>query len=178
MTAELVQPNKGGRPKGARSALPMLRAARWALRHLADEGAAPPNAGAAMMLAMARQRPEQFAVTLDRLEAQDRAAKGQMAAGLAQAVAMLSGASGAMPADRRVRNLSLGLGDVRDFLNGRALSWIASLPDRCRGVGMALMRVGVAFRVVVAIHSEDLAPYEEGQGIPEWNPRNGGAGWK
>ena len=173
MTAELVQPNKGGRPKGARSALPMLRAARWALRHLADEGAAaPPNAGAAMMLAMARQRPEQFAVTLDRLEAQDRAAKGQMAAGLAQAVAMLSGASGAMPADRRVRNLSLGLGDVRDFLNGRALSWIASLPDRCRVVGMALKRVGVAFRVVVAIHSEDLAPYEEGQGIPEWKPVN------
>jgi hypothetical protein len=173
MTAELVQPNKGGRPKGARSALPMLRAARWALRHLADEGAAaPPNAGAAMMLAMARQRPEQFAVTLDRLEAQDRAAKGQMAAGLAQAVAMLSGANGAMPADRRARNLTLTMKEVVQLLNGSALSWIERLPERFRVVEVVVRRRASFLWVVVTIHSEDLTPHEEGQGIPEWKPVN------
>jgi hypothetical protein len=94
MTAEaVVQPKKTGRPKGSRNAPPGLRAARWAVRHLADEGAVPPTALAARMLAMAREEPDRFALYLDQAEMQVRPARVERAASAAQAVAGLPGES-------------------------------------------------------------------------------------
>ena len=167
MTAEVMRGKRIGRPPGSRSAPPGLRAARWALRHLADEGAVAPSALAGRFLAMAREQPGQFAVVLDQLEAQERAVKGRGAGVAAQGVsAPLAG-----PASRRVRKLLLYGQQMIDYLRSAPLSWVQRLPPH-RAVEFAQTRPGHGGGWVVTIEGPALSPVPEGQPTPEWRVEN------
>jgi len=160
MTAEAAAKGKKiGRPKGAKSAPPGLRAARWVRRHLGDEAAVPPSPLAARLLALAREEADRFALFLDQAEMQARPWGG--VGGPAQ------GAS-----SRRVRKLVLSGRQAMDFWQGTRLSWMQALPPDLRVIEWRMTRPGHGGGWVLTIESPTLSPVPEGQPVPEWQAGN------
>jgi hypothetical protein len=138
MVAEAVeqaQRKKIGRPKGARSAPPGLRAARWAMRHLDDEGAVAPSPLAGRLLALGRERPDRLAVVADELEAQARArgdspAQGAAPAGAGGVSLAAEAPAGAAPS-RRIKTITLSKWHLGQWLLRQDdPPWLHQLPDR------------------------------------------------
>jgi hypothetical protein len=74
MSTEHLQGKRTGRPRGAKSRLPVRRDAWWAYRNLAKPDAVPPSALAARLLALGREHPDRLALCLAKLDALAREA--------------------------------------------------------------------------------------------------------
>jgi ribosomal protein L7/L12 len=68
MGTEHLKDKRSGRPPGARSRLPWIRDVRWAYRSIGKPDAQPPTAFAGLLLALARDHPERFAVCLAQVD--------------------------------------------------------------------------------------------------------------
>jgi hypothetical protein len=142
-----------------------------------------------MLLELGRQRPDLLIGLMGQLDhraeartpvvevVQVQVPAPERAGGAAQAGAGLFGATGVSPADRRLRTLVLSMKQLGQLLAGTALSWITQLPEHFQVVRAEVRRREGWLCAILTIHSEELTPFEEGRGIPEWKPENC-YGWK
>jgi hypothetical protein len=117
------------------------------------------------MLAMAREQPDRFAVTLDQLEMQARPNAGLATSGPATG-----------PASRRVRKLHLNGQQMIDYLRSGHHSWVQALPPHTV-IKWDQTHPGHGWGWVVTLEAPTFSPVPEGQPIPEWRPENC-LGWK
>jgi hypothetical protein len=114
MAIEHLAKKRTGRPKGARSASPCIRDARWVYQHLGKPDAEPPSAFARLLLALARKRPDRFFACLVMLE------KGKVKASPSTRPAPLNDA-GLVVNDgppRRLKKITVYERSLFDYLRG------------------------------------------------------------
>ncbi len=168
MGVDHLQGKRTGRPRGAKTPPPWVRAARWAYEHLDVADAVPPSALAARLVALGRKHPDRLAVCLARLDAmghrtdrRNRGGNDARANGAGQTVGGIL--DDGQP--RRLKQVTIREMDL--FSPARHDSRVCVQNPPC-GAHVVGCEVDTSRRRIhFFIRSEDFEVVEEGNPIPE-----------
>jgi hypothetical protein len=168
MAVEDLEKRRTGRPRGSKSAPPGLRAARWAVRHLADLDAVPPTELAARLLALGREHADRLAICLDELEARAQSRHGEASSPAREAPRDTPPPRQPVP-QRRIKRLIVPAESWMSFLNSSSYpAWMNRLPSSFRLVGdMVVIRRGGEVFLSLIIQSSSFDEVAPGEPVPD-----------